>query len=391
MSDTFTTTSSQSWFSRIGDAIKGILFGVVLAVLAVVLLSWNEKRAVKTACALEEGAAAVVPADATSVSPTTEGKLVHLSGVAKADGTLADEAFGITAPGALRLVRKVEMFQWSEKTESRTEKSLGGGTTTTKTTSYSKNWSESPIDSSRFASPADHANPGRFPLESKSTRAATVNLGAHTLNDTQVAEIPATKTLTPPAGTTPVAGLPKVTLVGASAVIGKDPASPAVGDLRVSFTCAEATDVSVVAAQKGASFTPYTTSNGREIDLLKAGQFTAAQMFQQAEASNSHLTWILRGVGFVVMGIGFSLLLRLLSVIGDLVPFIGDLIGAGTAFVAFAAAGACSLVTIAVAWIAVRPVVGITLIVAACGFGYAIHQRRSAKKAAAQPLQVEGA
>jgi hypothetical protein len=46
MADSFTEVTSESWFSRIGGAIKGVFSGIVLCFAAVVLLFWNEGRAV---------------------------------------------------------------------------------------------------------------------------------------------------------------------------------------------------------------------------------------------------------------------------------------------------------------------------------------------------------
>ena len=66
-SDSVTKTSTQGWFSRIGDAIKGVLFGFALSAIAVVVLFWNEGRAVKRAQALTEGAGAVISAAADKV------------------------------------------------------------------------------------------------------------------------------------------------------------------------------------------------------------------------------------------------------------------------------------------------------------------------------------
>lgn len=390
MSDTITTTTEQSWFSRIGDAIKGVVFGLILAALAFVLLFWNEGRAVKTARSLDEGGGAVVSIEAATVSPATEGKLVHLTGTAKAEGQAPSDPFGVSAPGALYLVRKVEMYQWKEKTDSKTEKKLGGGTTTTKTTTYEKVWSENNIDSSRFASPADHTNPNNT-FTTMIVPAQKVTVGAHTLNSAQIRAIPAT-TPVPLKEGTPFAVKSKVSVADGYAYLGETPATPTVGDKRVSFTCAAATEVSLLAKQQGDTFAPYTTSNGRTIDMLKPGKFTAAAMFTQAEAANAKMTWGLRGLGFILMGLGFMLVLRPLSVLADVVPFIGDLIEAGAAIIAFTAAAALSLVTIAVAWIAYRPLVGISLLLVAGGVAYAIHRRRNAKKAAtpvvAEPAQA---
>ncbi len=53
--DSFTEVSSQGWFSRIGDSIKGILFGIFLFIAAFPLLWWNEGRSVERYNSLKEG------------------------------------------------------------------------------------------------------------------------------------------------------------------------------------------------------------------------------------------------------------------------------------------------------------------------------------------------
>ena len=55
-----TEVTEESWFSRLGGAFKGILTGIVLFILAIPLLFWNEGRAVRRAAALKQGAASVV-------------------------------------------------------------------------------------------------------------------------------------------------------------------------------------------------------------------------------------------------------------------------------------------------------------------------------------------
>ena len=47
--DSYSESSSQSWFERLGNAFKGILVGLVMIVVAFVVLFWNEGRAVRTA------------------------------------------------------------------------------------------------------------------------------------------------------------------------------------------------------------------------------------------------------------------------------------------------------------------------------------------------------
>jgi hypothetical protein len=159
MADQFVATESTSWVSRLVGSIKGVLVGLVFFAGAFPLLFWNEGRAVRRAQDLEEGRGAVVEVSADVVRPADEGRLVHLSGAAATNESLTDAELGPTAAGALRLRRTVEMYQWSEDSESRREKKIGGGTRETTRYSYALGWSAAHVDSSSFHAPAGHQNP----------------------------------------------------------------------------------------------------------------------------------------------------------------------------------------------------------------------------------------
>lgn len=107
--------------------------------------------------------------------PSTK-KLVHLSGTAEAEDPVTDEEFGITA-SALKLRRDVEMHQWKESEKSETKQKLGGGEETTKTYTYSKDWSSAWIDSGKFQKPSGHTNPESLPVESETLTAEGIHVG----------------------------------------------------------------------------------------------------------------------------------------------------------------------------------------------------------------------
>ena len=127
--DEFTEVEHESWFSRIGESIKGILFGIILFIVAWPLLFWNEGQTVKTTRALNEGQGATVGYESPdNVDSGNEGKLVHMIGSTATDDILNDDQFGISV-NAVRLVRTAEMYQWEEDVKTKEKKNLGGGKT----------------------------------------------------------------------------------------------------------------------------------------------------------------------------------------------------------------------------------------------------------------------
>ncbi len=364
MSDSHTVVSSSSWFSRIGNSIMGVLVGLVLLVAAVVLLFWNEGRAVKTFQTLQEGEGAVVSVEAGEINPDNEGKLIHLSGPAETEETLTDPDFGI-AENVIRLQRSVSMYQWEEKSESKTEKKLGGGEETVTTYTYSKDWSEGLIDSASFNRPDGHENPSEFPFESLTWDAEIVRVGAFTLSADLVSSLNDFEDLSLKQLPEGIDWPENVRPDQGKIYLGANPAQPQIGDVRVTFRVVPPGEVSLLAEQSGDSFQAYRTKAGGTIEMIKSGRHDAGAMFAAAHAENTFLTWILRVVGFFLVWIGFSLVLAPLSVLADVVPLLGNLVGTVTGFVTFLLALAVSAVVIAVAWIFFRPFLAILLLAVA--------------------------
>lgn len=365
--DSFTEITSQGWLSRIGGALKGLVIGLILFVVAFPVLFWNEGRAVERFKTLEEGGGSVISVSSATIDPVNEGKMIHLTGMATSDETLSDEIFGVSAV-AIKLRRTVEMYQWTENTNSETKKKLGGGTETVTTYTYSKNWSDKSVNSSSFKKPAEHQNPNQMLYSSKQITSKNVTLGAFKLSPALIGKLNSYQTLPVNSGDNLANELKgKAQLINSNFYIGEDSNTPQIGDYRISFQSLSPTDVSVIANQVSNSFEPYRAKAGGTIELLQEGIFSAEAMIQKAQDDNKIMTWILRVVGFVLMFIGLSMFFKPLSVIADVLPILGNIVGIGTGIAAFFITFILSLVTIAIAWIFYRPLLGVLLIGIAVG------------------------
>jgi hypothetical protein len=365
--DRHTEYSSQGWLSRLGSSIKGVLLGLLLCVAACPIHFFNEGRAVETAEALAEGAAVVVAVDASRLDPAHEGALVHLSGQSEADGPVIDRAFGVSGDG-IRLDRAVEMFQWVE-TSTTTERKRAGGKVDKETTwTYDRQWAPTVASSSSFHVPEGHQNPGSLPFGSESFAARRVTVGGFQLGPGLVRQIRGGEPVVPDKsvlGALDPELIKRTRIHDGGLYVGKNPQDPKVGDVRVHWELTPPSLVSVIAQQTGTGLGPYTTENGRSLQLLSMGAVSAEAMFAQGERDNAMLTWLLRGVGFLALFIGLGLIFKPLVVVADVVPLIGNLVGMGTGLASFFVAAPVTLALIAISWIAHRPVLGVALLVGA--------------------------
>ncbi|MCQ2366048.1 MAG: TMEM43 family protein [Akkermansia sp.] len=473
----YTETTTRSWGSRLGDSIKGIIVGIILFFASFPLLFWNEGNSVKVAKALEEGRGITVEVqDISKIDPANEGKLVHMCGDATTQDVLKDAEFGIEYNGMM-LRRKVQYYQWVEKSHEETKKNFGGSETTVTTYTYSKGWRNEPVNSSAFKEPG-HDNTVSYAVNDREQYATNVQYGAFKFTQGMIEKLSNEKTYSLAEYKIPAAlrgracvadkfvyvgrktaqSAPDAVITTKSAqqtaaldvertkleieqlrlqvkqqeLVQQDPAStaeqkqaaqlaaaraeieiqqkellikqaeldakgapaqpvaqqsatpqvqepapqeepcsvsptdPQIGDVRITWEVISPKEaVSIVYVQTGDTFTPYHAKSDRSVALLGMGIQSAEQLYEHAEDMNTITTWVLRFVGWFLMFGGLSMIFKPLSVLGDVVPFIGSLIGGASSVVAALMALILSLVTIAIAWIWYRPLLGIGLLAAA--------------------------
>lgn len=387
--DQVTEVTNTSWFARLGQAVVGVLFGFIFVIVSVGVLFWNEGRAIRTAQGLAEGAGIVRSVSADSVDRSNEGRLIHVTGMLSTGGPVSDPDFALRVNG-VRLVRHVEVFQWKEETHSETRTKFGGGEERTTTYKYVRTWSDKPIDSDRFREPRGHTNPVMV-YQSRDLLAAGTRLGAFAVPDSLLRGFGEPRRV---AATDVQANALQIRVNKPVAVndgvlyVGRDPSQPAIGDMRISFAEVPLQTASVVAAQTGSGFAPFSTHTGTTVELIAAGAMSAKLMFRHAEEENVTMTRVLRLIGVILMLIGFNFVLRPLAVAGSVIPLLGDVIGAGSFLVALICTAAIAPIVIAFGWLWYRPLIGIGVLVvgAAATWGLIkLLRARAAGRMAARP------
>ncbi len=270
--------------------------------------------------------------------------------------------------------------------------------------SYTREWSSSHIASDAFQDSQRHANPrGAWPAEAASFAPPALHAGAFLLPAALQARL----------GGFPLAPLPfsdAAPACGAPANASRPPGcawsgsagglyyhdgasgdvAPAIGDLRVTWAASSVTAVSFIGTQTRSAATgqpslaPFYARSGHTCFLLEPGLLSPAAMIAAAKARNAALTWLLRALGCGLNWVGITLFLAPLGVLIDVVPIVGpfvsDLVAMGTGVAAAAVSLALCAFTIALAWLAVRPAVGVPLLLlsaaAAGGLAWARERRR---------------
>lgn len=386
-------TEHVGFLERLWQSITGILVGLGLVAAVVWGIFWNEGRAIGTTRALNEGAAVTRSVPSTQVDRANEGQLIHTTGDLRG-ARLTDDEFQVGAQ-AVRLVRKVEMYQWKEEQRTESRSNAGGSQTRTTTYSYTRVWSDRPIDSSRFRQRDGHQNPA-MPVTGRSRIADNAMLGSFRADGRVIGLFGSSderKLDLTPAQVAPFAArfAGRARIHDGGVYVGFDPASPNIGDIRITYSILPEGPASVVARQAADGLQPYMAANGYQVFLAATGARTASELYAGAHEANRILTWILRGIAFVVMWIGFNLILRPFVVLADVIPVLGSAMAAGAGIVAFALTLLVYLPTIAIAWFWHRPVMSVVLIVAGLAGAYGLKmlgERRRAAKSAATPASA---
>jgi len=153
------------------------------------MLFWNEGRSIHTYDMLVEARDVCNPLRSSDhVYDTLNNKLVYVSGRISTVEPLTDQFYAITKQ-AVKLRRKVEMYQWIEETETREFKEPDGTVRTETHYTYSTTWRDQIVRSRDFDDRRFHDNPTVMPVERMELTAASVRLGAFSLSKDAVFKI----------------------------------------------------------------------------------------------------------------------------------------------------------------------------------------------------------
>lgn len=340
--------------------------GFILFAAGITILFWNEGRAAHMIVSLDEALDSAITINAANeVENNYEGRIVHIAGPIVIGEPLTEPDYDIQIL-AVKLKRRVQMYQWVEETmEQNYGDSIATFQSDSKTYYYSTQWRDRLIDSRSFYIQTGHHNPKKFPIESQTQVAESVFLGRYELGNEIKDRFDKYVELT--SDTRPED--PSIKLHLGLYYHSDDVFNPQVGDYRLLFSFAgmEGELYTIVGQLHNGKVVPYVTSRNAKILLVYPGELSLAQVFKMEHHAQRLTTWGFRIVGWVCLFFGATCTASLLHIILSRVYYLSSLApdprypAGANLILSFSLA----LVITSVAWALHRPWVGAGLLLAA--------------------------
>ena len=225
----------------------------------------------------------VTEADPGTVDPSLDGKIVHVSGVLKADAPIVDPDTGISVRG-LSLHRDVAMFQWAHEE-------------TFYTNHHRTLWSPTRIPQGpTLTNPKAPSNP-LMPFEAATFDADNPYLGAYGLDTPLIA---AALRFRPTS-----IGDPGQNTGGNMLNLSNDPNDPAIGDMKVWYSDSPYQVISVIGIQSGGKLMPiHSMRTGEDLVLLQHNNGNASSVISGTLRTIATRRWHNRSYVFLAVTLG---------------------------------------------------------------------------------------
>lgn len=334
----------------------GIIIGIIFIIGSCLTLIINEHNNVNNIKDEKELTKNLIEVKPTVIDSKNNNKLVYTKGSLSIEGDELKDSVAHISIKANKLVRLVEMYQWIEDCDEDENNK--------KSCTYTKEWKDELVDSSKYETTSGHMNPTKMPYESVTQVATNVKLGAYNISDEQLKQLPANKNFTD----FNVVKIPVGYQVNGNMLVNSaNIDEPEVGDIRITYTYNDSEKVTVLAMQSDEDLIDYSTKQGRTYNKLVDGVKSSTQLINNIKNGHKTMTWILRIGGLIICCLGFMALLSPASAILGKVPVIGNIVNAGTTFIGFGLGTIVSLLIIATSWILFRPLLAIGLLLIIAG------------------------
>lgn len=356
MSDKVTVTENISYGSRLKSALLGLIIWPILIIGSCILLWSNEYNSASTISNVNEWRKNINEASSNSINKELDWKFIHTSWQVIGE-EISDSNFWITVSWAI-LDRKVEMYQWKEKSSTQTQENMWWSQTNTTTYTYIKEWSDEKIDSSWFNQVNWHENIKNWQYENTKIKSKVIKLWEYILSDSMSNLLQTNSKVI--ITNWNINNSTWITSNSDFIYIWKDPLNPNIWDMKISFSYLPNNTVISVLWEQNTNWIIWDYK--WNLSRIEIWQKTSNEMFDNILIENKFLTWIIRLIGLFAMYFWFTLLFKILPTLWAFIPFIWNIIWFWTWIIAFLLTLVLGWLTIAIAWFSSRPMVSIVII-----------------------------
>lgn len=341
------------------------LLGFAFGIFGILIIFWNEGRAVQLTVALQDALNQTISIrhDA-KFDKTTEGQVVHISGPLMTGEPLTAMDYNIMVQ-AVKLKRRVQMYQWVEETvEHNYGTSVDSVHADERSYYYTKQFRDEIIDHRLFYISNGHENPSMFPMKSEVFVAEHVNIGQYELGAEAKDRINTFMEVT--SDTRPDDA--SIKMHSGMYYHSDDLFNPEIGDIRIQFSFAglQGDHYTLIGQVQNGQIVPYVSRRvGKKLLIIKKGSFSVDEAFKQEHRSQRLTTWGIRFIGFVFIFFCITCTSYLLAIVMSSAQIIQCVGGQNPAYpvsVNLMFALSISLLVTSIAWILHRPWLGASLL-----------------------------
>jgi len=273
--------------------LAAAIAGAILLLIALLLIGFTEHADRLRAMGEDALGGFVLSGNDAKPGPISDGRLVFVAGATQIAKPARDPQFDVSAD-AVALVRKVQMFQWHE---------INGGQRF-----YDQDWVDHAVDSSKFAQPEGHENPGAFPFDGARFDSPDVRVGGFRLGPKLVAEIEGVEDFMPDFHALPPNMAATFQAHDGTLVTSADPEHPRIGDLRVSWMQIAPKELTVLARAQSGTLMQTQDASGGDLTQVQIGKRSLSDVVPDA-APRPDYAWAKRVLAILLAWAGVLLML----------------------------------------------------------------------------------
>ncbi|XP_044743202.1 transmembrane protein 43 homolog [Chrysoperla carnea] len=332
------------------------IFGCIFLTIGFWVLFSNEAKAIRHSQVLDEVLNTVNILNPNEpMNKNLDSTLVYISAPIHIEEPLTEPEYGISVQ-AVKLKRRVQMFQWIEEETTPDYSPIDAHTDAAqKNYYYYTDWREKLIDSSRFYMRAGHENPRNIHLKSHVQIADVVKIGPLTLS------LPVKLKFTDSFEITSDERPERqdIKLHMGLYYHTDDIWNPEVGDIRIQFSYAgpSGQEVTIVGQQQGNSIVPYLTKDNVEVLMVRPLTHTLEEMFNMEHGALRHEMWKTRGFGWFLLFISTNCVAEIVYIIVSRLPIFKNVIALdSTIYTNITVSLTTTILIISFSWIMQKPI-----------------------------------